>query len=230
MLEAIVDSFYGKSHILHGVELRVDTSEGVALLGRNGAGKTTFLRSIMGMVDCVGSIKFDGQELTATPTFLRAQGGLGYVPEHRGIFGKLSVSQNLDVCRNASGSWKMDDVYNLFPRLYERRNSLGKVLSGGEQQMLAIGRALLTNPRLLLLDEPSQGLAPIVVTSIFSALRDLMSEGLGVLIVEQNVSQALQLVQRAYILDSGRIVHCSGSNDLLSDSATLRRYIGLEVA
>ena len=180
-----IHTYYGKSHILDGVSLKVGEGELVALLGRNGAGKTTTLRSIMGLTPPrQGSIKLVGKDSTGAPAHRVAAAGVGYVPEGRRIFGHLSVHENLLVSHQTQGAWNIDSVYQLFPRLHERRTSKGGRLSGGEQEMLAIARALLLNPKLLILDEPSQGLAPIIVQEVMRTVARMKSEGISVLLVE----------------------------------------------
>ncbi len=182
-----IHTFYGKSHILHGVSLEVAEGRITTLLGRNGAGKTTTLRSLMGLTPArQGRITVFGQEITRWPTFRIAALGVGYVPEGRRIFANLSVDENLKVPLERSGPWSIARIYELFPRLAERRLSRGRQLSGGEQEMLAIGRALLLNPKLLILDEPSQGLAPLVVREVFRIVAQMRAEGISVLLVEQN--------------------------------------------
>src|SRR3989442_11160609 len=185
-------TYYGKSHILHGVSLEVAEGRITALLGRNGAGKTTTLRTLMGLTPArQGRVTILGAETTRWPTFRIAALGVGYVPEGRRIFANLSVEENLKVPLERSGPWTIARIYALFPRLAERKLSRGRQLSGGEQEMLSIGRALLLNPRLLILDEPSQGLAPLIVREVFRVVAQMRDEGISVLLVEQNVRMSL---------------------------------------
>ncbi len=206
-----LQTFYGKSHILHDVGLTVNEGEIVVLLGRNGAGKTTTLRSIMGLTPPrEGSVHLFGTDATRRSAYQVAALGVGYVPEGRKIFANLSVEDNLKVPVARPGSWTVKRVFETFPRLAERRENLGRQLSGGEQEMLSIGRALLLNPKLLLLDEPSQGLAPLIVKEVFQIIQAMRKEGISVLLVEQNVRVSLEIADRAYVLDDGAVVY-SGS-------------------
>ena len=219
--------FYGKSHILHGVSLAVDEGEIVALLGRNGAGKTTTLRAIVGLTPPRrGRVRIGGRDVTGWPAHRIAQSGVGYVPEGRKIFGHLTVDENLRVPASTAGRWTMDAVYRLFPRLAERRSAKGGRLSGGEQEMLAIARALLVNPRLLLLDEPSQGLAPIIVADLMTAIRSMRGEGIAVLLVEQNALLALGVADRAYVLSDGEVVHEGAADELARDTEKVKALAG----
>ncbi|MDQ2917004.1 MAG: ABC transporter ATP-binding protein, partial [Casimicrobiaceae bacterium] len=202
-----VHAFYGKSHILHGVSLRLDEGEIVTVLGRNGAGKTTTMRSLMGLTAVrEGSVTMLGQDVTRWPAYKIARLGVGYVPEGRKIFGNLTVLENLIVPDARPGAWTLDRVFKLFPRLGERKSQMGRQLSGGEQEMLSIARPLLLNPRIMLLDEPSQGLAPLIVQEVMQVVRQMRAEGLSVLLVEQNVPLSLGVADRAYILDDGKVV------------------------
>ena len=220
-------TFYGRSHILHGVGLEVNEGEIVALLGRNGAGKTTTLRSIMGLTPArEGSVKIFGKEARAMPTFRIAELGVGYVPEGRRIFPNLTVEDNLMVPLVRPGNWTIDRVFKFFPSLAERRRNLGRQLSGGEQEMLSIGRALLLNPRLLLLDEPSQGLAPLIVKEVFRIIAAMREEGISVLVVEQNVRVSLGIADRAYVLDDGKIVYSGSAAELAGDEERVRAMAG----
>ena len=198
---------YGETQVLRGVTLDIAKGETVALLGRNGAGKTTTLRTIIGLTPPrSGQVLFDGQEITGGRPHALALAGIGYLPEHRGVFPSLSVHENLAlVAGRRPGAWTIPRVYELFPHLAERRRNGGGQLSGGEQQMLAIARALLLNPRLLLLDEPTEGLAPMIVRDIYQRLADISAEGVTCLLVEQNVHFALQLADRAYVLGRGQV-------------------------
>ncbi|MBV9636462.1 MAG: ABC transporter ATP-binding protein, partial [Methylobacteriaceae bacterium] len=218
-----LQTYYGKSHILDSVTLEVGEGEVVALLGRNGAGKTTTLRSIVGLTPPrLGSVRIFGEAVTGWPPYRIAALGVGYVPEGRRIFGNLTLDENLLVPVARPGAWTIERVYQLFPRLSERRDNKGRQLSGGEQEMLAIARALLLNPRLLLLDEPSQGLAPLIVQDVFKVIGAMRAEGISVLLVEQNVRAAVAVADRAYVLDDGRIVYEGAAAALGADEARVR--------
>jgi len=220
-------TYYGKSHILHGVSLEVPDGQITTLLGRNGAGKTTTLRSLMGLTPARdGKISFFGEETTRWPTYRVAELGVGYVPEGRRIFPNLSVEENLKVPIERPGAWTIARVYELFPRLHERRDNRGRQLSGGEQEMLAIARALLINPRLLMLDEPSQGLAPLVVREVFRVVEQMRSEGISVLLVEQNARMSLSIADHAYVLDDGAIVYSGPAKELAADEERVQALAG----
>ena len=222
-----LQTFYGRSHILHGVGLEVNEGEIVALLGRNGAGKTTTLRSIIGLTPSrEGSVTIFGKDASRMPTFQIAGLGVGYVPEGRRIFPNLTVEDNLMVPLVRPGPWTVDRVFKYFPALAERRRNLGRQLSGGEQEMLSIGRALLLNPRLLLLDEPSQGLAPLIVKEVFRIIAAMREEGISVLVVEQNVRVSLGIADRAYVLDDGKIVYSGSAAELAGDEERVRAMAG----
>jgi len=222
---------YGPAVVLDGISFDVPERGGLAVLGRNGVGKSTVLLTIMGYTQVGrGRILWRGEDVTVQPPHRRAQAGIGWVAQEREIFPSLTVEENLTVAARA-GRWDLPAVYDLFPRLAERRRNLGNQLSGGEQQMLAIARALMTNPALLLLDEPLEGLAPIVVEELASAIRRMTSEGGNAFIlVEQHVEVALPLTEQAIVLERGRIVHRGPSAQLLSDHAALDRLIGLRLA
>ena len=221
-------TYYGLVHMLHGVSLHVMEGEFVGLLGRNGAGKSTTIKSIMGLVPPRrGSIRFKGEELTGQPPYMIARHGIAYVPGTRGIFSQLTTLENLNMVRNRQSRWTLEDVLQRFPRLAELKNRRGRFLSGGEQQMLAIARALVTGPELLLFDEPSQGLAPMVIESVITMLKGLKSEGVSMLLVEQNVEMALELVDRVLILDQGSIVYAGTPADLRHNTEVQTAYLGL---
>jgi len=220
-------TYYGKSHILHGVSLEVAEGRITALLGRNGAGKTTTLRSLMGLTPArEGKVTIFGQDTTRWPTYRIASQGVGYVPEGRRIFANLSVEENLKVPLERPGPWTPDRIYQLFPRLAERKLNRGRQLSGGEQEMLSIARALLINPRLLILDEPSQGLAPMIVQEVFRIVKQMKSEGISVLLVEQNARMSLEIADDAYVLDDGAVVYSGSARELAADDARVRALAG----
>jgi len=220
-------TYYGKSHILHGVSLKVAEGKITALLGRNGAGKSTTLRTLMGLTPArKGRVTLFGEDVTRWPTYRIAASGVGFVPEGRRIFANLSVEENLKVPLERSGPWTIPRIYELFPRLAERRTNRGRQLSGGEQEMLSIGRALLLNPRLLILDEPSQGLAPLIVREVFRIVSRMRDEGISVLLVEQNARMSLEIADVAYVLDDGAIVYAGGAHELAADEARVRALTG----
>jgi branched-chain amino acid transport system ATP-binding protein len=220
-------TYYGKSHILHGVDLKVAEGKITALLGRNGAGKTTTLRSLVGLTPPrQGRVTMFGIETTRWPAHRIARGGVGYVPEGRRIFANLSVEENLKVPCERPGPWTVARIYALFPRLAERRQSRGRQLSGGEQEMLSIGRALLLNPKLLILDEPSQGLAPLIVREVFRIVAQMRDEGISVLLVEQNARMSLEVADHAYVLDDGVIVHSGPARELAADEMRVQALAG----
>jgi branched-chain amino acid transport system ATP-binding protein len=220
-------TFYGKSHILHGVGLTVGEGEIVTLLGRNGAGKSTTLRSLIGLTPArQGSVHILGEATTAWPPDRIVALGVGYVPEGRRVFGSLTVEENLLVPIERPGPWNLARIYALFPRLKERRGNKGRSLSGGEQEMLAIARALLLNPKLLLLDEPSQGLAPLLVREVFNVIARMRQEGISILLVEQNVRMAVEIADRAYVLDDGRVVYEGPAAEFARDEERVRELAG----
>jgi branched-chain amino acid transport system ATP-binding protein len=226
-----IHTYYGDSHILHGVSLRVAAGEAVALLGRNGAGKTTLIRSIMGFAPPrEGRIALEGEPIGAWPTHRIARRGLALVPQGRRIFAPLTVRENLVLGARPSGrpdDWTVERVLELFPRLRERAGQAGGTLSGGEQQMLALGRALLTNGRVLLLDEPSEGLAPQIVREVGKVLTRLKAERLSILLVEQNYHLALAIADRVYVMSKGQIVWEGTPAALESSEDVKRRYLGV---
>ena len=220
-------TFYGKSHILHGIGLEVREGEIVALLGRNGAGKSTTLRSLVGLTPPRdGAVTIFGHVTTKWPPYRIAALGVGYVPEGRRIFPNLTVDENLLVPLERPGPWTPATVYQLFPRLQERRASRGRQLSGGEQEMLSIARALLLNPKLLILDEPSQGLAPLIVREVFRIVAQMRSQGITVLLVEQNVRMSLEVADHAYVLDDGHVVYSGPARELAADEARVQSLAG----
>ena len=222
-----IHTYYGKSHILHGVSLEINEGEIVTVLGRNGAGKTTLMRSLTGLTPPrAGSIEIFGHETTRWPAHRIARLGAGYVPEGRKIFAGLTVLENLLVPQARPGRWTLERVFALFPQLAERRAQLAGQLSGGEQEMLAIARPLLLNPRLMLLDEPSQGLAPLVVREVIQVVSRMREEGLSVLLVEQNATLSLSVADRAYVLDDGRVVYAGQAAELARDTDLVHHLAG----
>jgi branched-chain amino acid transport system ATP-binding protein len=224
-----LNSYYGDSHILFDVALRVEANEVVALLGRNGAGKSTTLKSLMGVVTPrSGSVVFDGHEVAGKKSHLIAQAGMQLVHEDRRIFGSLNVEENIVLAGlTAKNRWPLARIYEMFPRLKERRDSRGTDLSGGEQQMLAIARALVRGPKLILLDEPFEGLAPVIVQDLMKACRALAAAGQTIVLVEQNLAATLALAQRIYIVNNGHIVHEGMARDLKAQPEILQRYLGV---
>jgi branched-chain amino acid transport system ATP-binding protein len=225
-----VHAYYGDSHVLHGVSLRVAEGEVVGLLGRNGAGKTTTLLTIMGYVRCrEGTIGYRDERLDGLLPYLIARRGIALVPQERRIFPSLSVRENLTVGerRAGRGRWTLKDIFDIFPNLGARQKHLGCHLSGGEQQMLAIARALMLDPAMLLLDEPSEGLAPLIVDKIVQVLREVKGKGLPILLIEQNLQTALKLADRHYILSKGEICYQGTSAELEADEAVKRQYLGV---
>lgn len=223
-----VHAHYGKSHVLQGVGFEVGDGELVTLLGRNGAGKTTTLKSIVGVVPPTsGSISFAGKPVYGLAPHVIANQGVCLVPEHRGIFKLLTVEENLLLGQRKRSPWQLEDVYRIFPRLKERRTNGGGQLSGGEQQMLAIGRALMNNPKLLMLDEPVEGLAPVIVEEIVSQLKSIKAAGVAILLVEQNLEVCTQLADRHCVLEQGRIVYTADNATFLADEEVKDRYLGV---
>src|SRR4051812_24376349 len=224
-----LEAWYGESHILHGVGFEIGRGELVTLLGRNGAGKTTTLKSVMGIVERRrGSVTFDGQETIGQPSNVIARLGLAYCPEERGIFSSLNVDENMLLPPAVKpGGMSLTEIYELFPNLKERRRSQGTKLSGGEQQMLAIGRILRTGANLLLLDEPTEGLAPVIVQRIGEGIRTLKSRGFTILLVEQNFRFAATVADRHYVMEDGRVVDMIAAADVAASVGKLQTYLGV---
>ena len=225
-----VNAYYGDSHILHGVSLAVNEGEVVCLLGRNGAGKTTTILTIMGYLKPrPGRILYRGRDIAALPPYAVARLGFGFVPQERGIFPSLTVRENLTVFARgtAGGRWTLERILELFPSLRARERNLGFQLSGGEQQMLSIARALMLNPALLLLDEPSEGLAPMIVQGIVEVLKNLKREGLAILLVEQNLRTALAVADRHHVMNKGEICFTGSSSELEGNEFVLRNYLSV---
>ena len=220
---------YGDAIVLDDVSLALDEGGSLALLGRNGVGKTTLLLTLLGLTRLKrGRVSFRGEDITRVPTWRRAQAGLGWVPQERLMFASLTVEEHLTVIERPGGPWNLQRVYKLFPRLEERRRNFGNQLSGGEQQMLAIARALMTNPKVLLLDEPMEGLAPIIVQELVKVIGQIVRAGeFAVIVVEQHARLALGLTTQAMVLDRGRVVHRAASEELLKDPATLDRLVAV---
>ena len=221
-------SGYANATVLEDISLRLETGASLALLGRNGMGKTTLLATLMGAArQTRGSLRLQGRDLTVVPSHRRAQAGLGWVPQERDIFASLSVEENLTVAARP-GAWNLQKVYATFPRLQERRANRGNQLSGGEQQMLAMGRALMLNPQLMLLDEPLEGLAPLIAQELLGVIRDMVAQGsMGIILVEQHAQQILPFTQQAIVLERGRIVHQGSSAELMAHPHLLDRWLGL---
>jgi branched-chain amino acid transport system ATP-binding protein len=222
-------SYYGDSHILFGVSLRVERNEVVALLGRNGAGKSTTLKSLMGVVKPrAGSVRLDGVEIAGMKSHAIAKAGVQLVHEERRIFGTLTVEENLALAGlSAPDRWPLARIYDIFPRLHQRRTSRGTDLSGGEQQMLALGRALIRDPKIILLDEPFEGLAPLIVRELVTVCRRLAAEGHTLVLVEQNLAATMALAQRVYILNNGHLAHEGPADDIRARPEILHRYLGV---
>lgn len=229
---ANLTTHYGSSQALFGIDLEIGTGEVATLLGRNGMGKTTTISSIMGIVAASsGSITFDGTELVGQPSFKTANLGLGLVPEGRQIFPNLSMMENLIATASnhlkVENPWTVERVFTLFPELAERRGSMGNLLSGGEQQMLAIGRALMTNPKLLILDEATEGLAPLIRQKIWAAINQIREENMSILVVDKNLKDLLKIADRNFIIERGKIVWSGTSDELRDDRDALQRYLGV---
>ena len=223
-----VHTYYGESHVLQGVSLRVDPGEVLAILGRNGMGKTTLIRTIIGFTPPrEGRVLYEGTEITRLPPFRMVALGMALVPQGRRVFPSLSVRENLDVARRGEGRWSLEQVYALFPRLRDRAGNRANKLSGGEQQMLAIGRALMSNPDLLLMDEPTEGLAPLLVREVGRVISELKRSGLSILLVEQNLALALSVADRVHVLSRGQIVHTGTPAELMGNDDVKTRYLGV---
>jgi branched-chain amino acid transport system ATP-binding protein len=223
---------YGGINAIKGIDLHINSGELVALIGSNGSGKTTTLKALAGLLHCtVGKLHYQGNSLHHVPSHLRVSSGMALVPEGRGIFARLTVAENLQMGAYIRSDIKqisadLERMYELFPRLAERRAQLAGTLSGGEQQMVAIARALMSRPKLLMLDEPSMGLAPMMVAKIFETIRDISAQGVSILLVEQNAKLALEVAQRGYVMESGRITLSGAANELLGSDAVQRAYLG----
>lgn len=223
-----LQAFYGKSHVLHGVHLEVPAGQIVALLGRNGAGRTTTAKAIMGLVDCRGSVRWKGQEVLGKKTFELAHLGIGYVPESRDIFPNLTVQQNLLLGQKnlrQAGRWSFDDMFRMFPLLKERQHTPAGVMSGGEQQMLTLCRTLMGDPDLILIDEPTEGLAPKIVELVAHYLRELKQRGIAVLLIEQKLTIAMDISDRCLVMGQGSIVFAGTPAELRLDDATRKEWL-----
>ena len=227
-----LETFYGASQALFGMDFEIEEGEVVTLLGRNGMGKTTTINSLMGIVKpSAGSIQFSGHELAGEKSFKIAKLGLGLVPEGRQIFPNLSARENLIATASnhlgMSNPWTMDSIYELFPELATRASSMGNLLSGGEQQMLAVGRALMTNPKLLILDEATEGLAPLIRDKIWSALEEIRQSGVSILLIDKNINDLMKLGNRHFIVEKGRVVWSGSSKELKAQEDVQQRYLGI---
>ncbi|MEW5879640.1 MAG: ABC transporter ATP-binding protein [Pseudomonadota bacterium] len=222
-----LQAYYGKSHVLHGVDLRVGQGEIVSLLGRNGVGRSTTAKAIMGLVDCTGRVVFKGRDLTRLKTYEIAQLGVGYVPESRDVFPTLTVAENLrlGLKDNGPGRWTYEDMYALFPRLRERQHTQAGVLSGGEQQMLTLARTMMGDPELVIIDEPTEGLAPLIVEMVANFLRALKERGISILLIEQKLTIALQISQRIYVMGHGHMVFEGTPEDLRSNKLIRQEWL-----
>ena len=221
-------AFYGKSHILHGVHLDVREGEIVSILGRNGVGRSTTIRAVMGLVECTGSVKFKGEEMVGRKAFRIAHRGLGYVPESRDIFPTLTVRQNLLLGQKSarpSARWKAEDMFEIFPRLKERADNEAGVLSGGEQQMLTLCRTLMGDPALVMIDEPTEGLAPKIVEQVAQLFQEIRKRGVSILLVEQKLAIALDISERLYVMGHGRIVFEGTSRDVRQNAAMRKEWL-----
>jgi branched-chain amino acid transport system ATP-binding protein len=221
-------AYYGKSHILHGVHLRIGKGEIVSLLGRNGVGRSTTIRAIMGLVECTGSVAFKGEEMVGLKAYEIAHKGLGYVPENRDIFPTLTVQQNLllgQKKQTSTGRWSMDDMYQLFPRLKDRAGNEAGVLSGGEQQMLTLCRTLMGDPALVMIDEPTEGLAPKIVEQVARLFEEIRKRGISILLVEQKLAIALDISERLYVMGHGAIVFEGKPRDVRENAAMRKEWL-----
>jgi branched-chain amino acid transport system ATP-binding protein len=226
-----INTYYGTSHVLQDVSFQVKRGEAVALLGRNGMGKTTTLRSIMGLTPAKrGSIRFEGEEIRKLPPYVIAQLGVSYMPDDLRIFPDLTCEENLEIARRVckrSGYWTKERVESLFPMLADRRKQRGSSFSGGEKKMLSLGRSLMMNPSLVLLDEPSEGLAPLIVRKLVETIREIRGHGVTILLADQNLKFCIEVCDRGYIIEKGTIVHEGGMKDIWSDEEVVGRYLAL---
>jgi branched-chain amino acid transport system ATP-binding protein len=225
-----IHTYYGESYILQGLSLTLEQGQILGVLGRNGVGKTTLVNSVMGFAPPrSGTIRFKGQDITRTPSHRIVQAGIGLVPQGRHVFGSLTVEENLRVAARGTrpGGWTLERVYGMFERLKERRAQRAQTLSGGEQQMLAIGRSLMTNPDCLLMDEPTEGLAPLIVQQVWESIARLRKEGLSIVLVEQNVTMALRLVDHVCVVSKGQVVHASDPESLRQNESVKSQYLGV---
>ena len=223
-----IHTYYGDAYVLQGLSLSLEKGQILGLLGRNGVGKTTLVNSIVGFNrPRRGRIVFKGVDITRLSSFETIRSGMGLVPQGRRVFASLTVEENLNVARSEQGAWTLPRVYELFPRLEERRRQRAKTLSGGEQQMLAIARGLMTNPDCLIMDEPSEGLAPIIIQGLWQAIAKLKAQGLSILLVEQNAALALQLVDYVHVISKGRVVYSGAPKALWADDDVKSRYLGI---
>jgi branched-chain amino acid transport system ATP-binding protein len=223
-----IHTYYGDAYVLQGLSLSLEKGQILGLLGRNGVGKTTLVNSIVGFNrPRRGRIVFKGADITGLSSYQTIRQGMGLVPQGRRVFASLTVEENLKVARSEEGAWTLPRVYELFPRLEERRRQRAKTLSGGEQQMLAIARGLMTNPDCLIMDEPSEGLAPIIIQGLWQAIAKLKAQGLSILLVEQNAALALQLVDHVHVMSKGRVVYSGAPKELWADENVKSRYLGI---
>jgi branched-chain amino acid transport system ATP-binding protein len=223
-----IHTYYGEAYVLQGLSLELGQGQILGLLGRNGVGKTTLVNSIVGFNrPRRGRILFKGEEVTRSTSFQTVRMGMGLVPQGRRVFASLTVEENLEVAKTRKEGWTLKRVYELFPRLEERRRQRAKTLSGGEQQMLAIARGLMTNPDCLIMDEPSEGLAPIIIQTVWQAVSKLKAQGLSILLVEQNAALALQLVDYVHVISKGRVVYSGTPKELWADDGVKSRYLGI---
>ncbi len=222
-----LQAYYGKSHVLHGVDLDVSQGEIVSLLGRNGVGRSTTAKAIMGLVDATGSVRFKGRELMGCKTYEIAHAGIGYVPENRDVFGQLTVHENLvlGLKGRAAGRWSFEDMYRLFPRLRERAGTQAGVLSGGEQQMLTLARTMMGDPQLVIIDEPTEGLAPKIVELVGQFLHALKEQGVSILLIEQKLTIAMEISQRVYVMGHGHMVFEGAPADLRANKLVRQEWL-----